>query len=281
MINFLKTPVYASLLVMAFSTFISCSDDENELKNDPMGLQLRADPVFGDVLTDAKGKTLYFFSNDAKGTSTCTGGCLTMWPKYHSAETSTDMEVDKAEIGEITRADGSKQTTYKGWPLYYFTGDNTANTINGDGLEKIWFVAKPDYMLMVVNSQLVGANGKNYKEDLSEGMGNTIYFTDDRGRTLYAFAPDKFNKNTFTKEDFSNDPIWPIYQMISGALPSIIADELIDNIDVFGKKQLTYKGWPLYYFGQDSQIGDNKGVSVPQPGVWPVVNENSSIAPSN
>lgn len=51
------------------------------------------------------------------------------------------------------------------------------------------------------------------------------------------------------------------------------------EIDVHGKMQLTYKGWPLYYFGQDQNRGETKGVSVPAPGVWPIVNMNTSQAP--
>ena len=52
-------------------------------------------------------------------------------------------------------------------------------------------------------------------------------------------------------------------------------------INVHGQDQLTYKGWPLYYFGQDSERGDNKGVSVPSPGVWPIINNATADAPAN
>jgi len=34
----------------------------------------------GDALAGPNGMTLYVFKNDANGTSTCTGGCATMWP---------------------------------------------------------------------------------------------------------------------------------------------------------------------------------------------------------
>jgi len=248
-------------------------------KNDKKGIQFREDAKFGTILTDKDGKTLYFFAMDAHGVSTCTGGCEAIWPVYYSTDASTDMAIDQTDIGTLTRADGSKQTTYKGWPLYYYASDTKADDVKGDGVNDIWFVAKPDYVLMVVRNQLIGANGIHYKEDLSVGDGLTTYFTDAKGRTLYAFAPDQFNTNTFTKEDFSNDAVWPIYQVTAGPIPSIIAQTAFANITVFGKTQLTYKGWPLYYFGQDMQRGDNKGVSVPQPGVWPVVNLQSPVAP--
>lgn len=269
-----------STLVVAFS---SCSkdDDTNPPANESKGIQVRSSGSFGNVLTDKDGKTLYFFSLDANGSSACTGGCEAIWPVYYSADASTDMNLNKDDIGVITRADGSKQSTYKGWPLYYYASDTNAGDIKGDGINSIWFVAKPDYVLMVVNNQLIGADGNHYKEDLSIGEEATQYFTDGKGRTLYAFSPDKFNTNTFTEEDFSNDAVWPIYQAAVGPVPSIISQDLIASITVFGKTQLTYRGWPLYYFGQDANRGDNKGVSVPQPGVWPVVNLSTSVALTN
>ena len=43
--------------------------------------------------------------------------------------------------------------------------------------------------------------------------------------------------------------------------------------------QVTYKGWPVYYFGGDANPGDTKGISVPNPGVWPVVTSDLPTAP--
>ncbi|PUV21852.1 hypothetical protein DCO56_26020 [Sphingobacterium athyrii] len=270
--------------MVTVSLFSACSKNDEgspdpEIKN--KGIQISSNTQFGNVLTDANGKTLYFFSNDTKGTSTCNGNCLATWPIYYSSETSTDVKIDKSLLGEITREDGSKQSTYKGWPLYYYAGDGQSGQAKGDAVNKIWYVAKPDYLLMIANAQLVGHDGKNYLSDYSEGTGKTIYLTDDKGRTLYAFKPDKFNKNNYTEADFSNDAIWPIYQKETGSLPSLVRTADIAVITVFGKKQLTYKGWPLYYFGQDQQRGDNKGISFPRVGIWPILNDNTAIAPTS
>ncbi|WP_312191146.1 hypothetical protein [Sphingobacterium sp.] len=272
------------LSVMTLGLFSSCSKSDAEspdVENKNKGIQIASNTQFGNILTDANGKTLYFFSNDSKGTSTCVGDCLAAWPVYYSSEASSDMEIDKSLLGEITRADGSKQSTFKGWPLYYYAADGQTGQVKGDAVNKIWYVAKPDYLLMVANAQLVGHDNKNYLGDYSEGTGKTSYLTDDKGRTLYAFKPDKFNKNNYTVADFSNDAIWPIYQKQTGSLPSLVSSADITVITVFGKKQLTYKGWPLYYFGQDQQPGDNKGISFPRVGIWPIVNENTTVAPSN
>ncbi|WP_286862344.1 MULTISPECIES: hypothetical protein [Sphingobacterium] len=279
-----KQVITGFIAMVTVSLFSACSKNDEgspdpEIKN--KGIQITSNMQFGNVLTDANGKTLYFFSNDTKGTSTCNGNCLATWPIYYSSETSTDVKIDKSLLGEITREDGSKQSTYKGWPLYYYAGDGQSGQAKGDAVNKIWYVAKPDYLLMIANAQLVGHDGKNYLSDYSEGTGKTIYLTDDKGRTLYAFKPDKFNKNNYTEADFSNDAIWPIYQKETGSLPSLVRTADIAVITVFGKKQLTYKGWPLYYFGQDQQRGDNKGISFPRVGIWPILNDNTAIAPTS
>ena len=134
---------------------------------------------------------------------------------------------------------------------------------------------------MLVNAQLVGNDGKNYTSTYTVGTGQTLYFSDGKGVTLYAFSPDNFNINNYTKPDFSNDATWPIYQTDQVVVPSTLDKTQFTSINVFGKKQLTYKGWPLYYFGPDGGVrGANKGVSVPTPGVWPVVTKDVAPAPA-
>lgn len=276
-----KSKLLIGLCLLTF--FFACSkkDDVKDPSSAKKGLQLASNAKFGAVITDNTGKTLYFFAIDANGTSGCTGGCEVIWPVYYSAELSDNAGINAADVGVITRADGKKQNTYKGWPLYYYKNDVAAGDINGDGVGGTWFVGKTDYSIMLVNNQLVGENTKQYTETLAEGPGITQYFTDGNGRTLYAFAPDKSNKNTYTNADFSNNGLWPLYESDVKSLPSVIKAEFAGQITVFGRKQLTYKGWPLYYFGQDTKRGDNKGVSYPVPGIWPVVKLSTTAAPLN
>lgn len=249
-------------------------------------VKLKKSPTLGSYLTDKDGKTLYFFSNDADGKNNCTGGCVGAWPVF-SGEAPTQANLDKglaaADFGTITTADGKKQITYKGWPLYYFSPKNVAepaNTITGDGAGNVWYVAKPDYTVMLINNQLTGNDGKKYKADYTEGEAKTIYLTDAKGRALYAFKNDKANKNNFTKEGVESKA-WIVYAADQIVVPSKLDKSLFSTIDVFGKKQLTYNGWPLYYFGQDEGVaGSNKGVSVPKPGVWPIAAKDIAAAPA-
>lgn len=227
-------------------------------------------------MTDGNGKTLYVFSMDAKGSSECTGGCEIAWPVYYTADLTVPTGVAASDLATITRADGKKQTTYKGWPLYTYASDVAKGDVNGDGSGGIWFVAKPDYSIMLANAQLVGSNGTSYLDGGVEGTGLTQYLTDGAGKTLYAYTPDTFNTNTYTKADLSNNSTWPIYESDILNVPSALKKDMMFQITAAGKKQLTYKGHPLYYYGPDAKRGDNKGVSVPKPGVWPILTINTA-----
>jgi hypothetical protein len=50
-----------------------------------------------------------------------------------------------SDLGTITRSDGTKQVTYDGHALYYFSGDSGAGTATGQGSDgfgaKWWLVA--------------------------------------------------------------------------------------------------------------------------------------------
>jgi predicted lipoprotein with Yx(FWY)xxD motif/photosystem II stability/assembly factor-like uncharacterized protein len=231
--------------------------------------------ALGSILTDSAGNTLYFFTKDAFDASVCEGGCKTNWPIFYNDDLQIGAGLDAADFSTILRADGDMQTAYKGWPLYYFINDHAAGETNGEDVGGVWYVAKPDYSIMLVDNQLVGADGINYNGSYEPGDEVVQYFVDDYGRTLYGFLPDEYNKNNYTEPDFSNDPIWPIYETINKTAPSVLDSSLFSVIDVHGRQQLTYKGWPLYYFGPDSmQRGLNKGVSVPSPGVWPIIQKD-------
>ena len=241
--------------------------------------------ALGQVLTGTDGKTLYFFAPDVNGDAACTGGCVDTWPVFYAENLTLGSSLKQGDFGTITRADNSKQTTFKGWPLYYYKNDAKAGDVAGENIGNVWQVAKPNYTLMLASRQLVGNDGKNYTFDTKEGTGNSLFLVDSLGRTLYAFASDKFNVNKYTKADLSNNPTWPIFERTAiGEIPSALnkADFAIINVPLStSKSQLTYKGWPLYYFGPDNgQRGSTKGVSVPRPGVWPVVNNTSVTAPN-
>jgi len=280
-----------TMAIFATVFLSSCSDDDDDAPPAAQAkVQLRSDAALGSILTDNSNRTLYSFANDFNGENNCTGGCAALWPIFYADDNLTQTLVgaglDLADFGTVSTTAG-KQTTYKGWPLYYYApaigGSNTpegAGENNGEGIGGIWHVAKPDYTIRLLNTQLIGNDGKSYTNAYVEGTGKTLYFTDAKGATIYTFSKDKQDKNNFTAADFSNNGVWPIYETDQVVVPSTLDKTLFGTITVFGKKQLTYKGWPLYYFGADNKLrGSNKGVSVPTPGIWPVGIKDAPLAP--
>jgi|GEM_PF-33563 len=235
------------------------------------GVKVMNNSTLGNIITDSYGRTLYFFTPDAMGMSNCVDGCLNNWPVFYAENLMLESGLDSADFGTITHPSGVMQNTYKGWPLYYFVNDTKAGDVKGEGLINKWFVAKPDYTIMLIDNQLTGKDGVNYKGDYTPGDETIQYLVDDYGNTLYTWINDLKDQNKFTDSLFAKNSVWPIYEQDMVVVPSTLDASDFEVIDVFGRKQLTFKGWPLYYFGEDMmQRGSNMGVSVPAPGIWPV-----------
>lgn len=282
--------IFKTLMLLFFANAMmmqyGCKkSDTTTTMDSPFVVNLATDPAKGQYLTDKHGQALYFFSNDYNGKNSCSGGCKAYWPYFYAGtltQANLGSGLNLADFDTIV-VHGENQTRYKGWPLYYYAPDGSnlepAGHITGESVED-WFVAKPDYTIMIANAQLVGINGKNYLGTYVEGVGKTEYFTDAKGLTLYTFSPDSFNVNKYTRPDFSNNGSWPIYDTTNIVVPSSLNKNLFSSITVYGRKQLTYNGWPLYYFGADLGVrGNNKGVSVPTPGFWPVATDDIKEAP--
>jgi predicted lipoprotein with Yx(FWY)xxD motif len=97
----------------------------------------------GKHLTDADGMSLYWFVKDSAGKSNCKGGCLEKWPAFYRAAIVPPAGVDASDFGTLTRDDGQKQTTFRGYPLYYFFKDKQAGDTNGQGIKNIWYLIDP------------------------------------------------------------------------------------------------------------------------------------------
>jgi predicted lipoprotein with Yx(FWY)xxD motif len=91
------------------------------------------------VLVDQNNRTLYGFTSDSAGSSTCTGACATTWPPLAGPATAGN-GVDKNNLATLTRSDGTVQVVYFGHPLYYFAGDTKPGDANGEGIGGTWFM---------------------------------------------------------------------------------------------------------------------------------------------
>ena len=109
-----------------------------------------ANSRYGAILTDARGRTLYGFANDANGKSTCYQQCAQAWPPVVAqGPPQAAQGLNPALLTAVARQDGRMQVMYGKWPLYYFSGDQQAGQTNGQGVKGVWFV--------------VGASGKLVK----------------------------------------------------------------------------------------------------------------------
>ena len=61
-------------------------------------------------------------------------------PLLTPGEPSAGEGVTSGAVGLITRAGGSKQITYNGWPLYHFAGDEMAGDAKGQSSGDVWFM---------------------------------------------------------------------------------------------------------------------------------------------
>jgi predicted lipoprotein with Yx(FWY)xxD motif len=101
-------------------------------------------PALGeDVLANLKGRTLYSLSAERGSHFICTGGCLSLWHPLlipHNTE-----PLGPVKLGVVTRPEGKVQVTYRGRPLYRFSGDAAPGDANGQGFKDVgtWRAAMP------------------------------------------------------------------------------------------------------------------------------------------
>jgi predicted lipoprotein with Yx(FWY)xxD motif len=89
----------------------------------------------GRILVDSRGHTLYLFEKDRRGMSACSGLCTTYWPPLlTNGKSIAGKGVKRSLLGSIRRADGTRQVSYAGHPLYHFFGDTKRGQTNGEGL---------------------------------------------------------------------------------------------------------------------------------------------------
>lgn len=91
--------------------------------------------------------TVYMFEGDKGASSSCSGACAQVWPPVTtSAAATAGGAAVSADLGTITRADGTKQVTYKGHPLYFFEKDKDSGDAYGQGVVGFgasWYVIAP------------------------------------------------------------------------------------------------------------------------------------------
>jgi predicted lipoprotein with Yx(FWY)xxD motif len=108
--------------------------------------------AYGRILFDGHGFALYAFTADSHGHSACRGACARAWPPYVVAgRLRAGPGVDRSLTGTIRRADGTRQVTYKGRPLYYYVGDRRPGQVFCQDVFEfggLWLVVRPSGRLV-------------------------------------------------------------------------------------------------------------------------------------
>jgi predicted lipoprotein with Yx(FWY)xxD motif len=210
----------------------------------------------GDILVDGEGRTIYIFDNDEEGVSNCSGGCLMAWPPLL---TEGDPEAGTgvtAEIGTITRSDGTTQVTVNGFPAYYYRNDAAAGDTNGHGVNNVWWVFDP-----------AGEAQRPAKVGVAEHPTLGMILVDGEGMTLYRFDNDTAGVSNCSGGCLT---AWPplltefepvALEGVNGEIGTITRSD--------GTMQVTVNGFPLYYWQNDEAAGDANGQGVNN--IWWVV----------
>jgi predicted lipoprotein with Yx(FWY)xxD motif len=238
-------------------------------------VNLGEDASLGSFLVDGKGMTLYLFTKDTPHTSNCYEKCATAWPPLlTSGETAAGEGVDASLLGTTTRTDGTVQVTYNSWPLYYFQKDKAPGDVLGQNVNDVWFVVAPSGEMIgpaatempatEVPAAAEGAATVNLAKN--DALGS--FLVDGQGMTLYLFTKDSPNTTVcYDKCAVAWPPLLTTGDTVAGE--GVDASLLGTTTRTDGTVQVTYNGWPLYYFEKDKAPGDVLGQDV--NGVWYVV----------
>lgn len=208
-------------------------------RTQPLSVQLSDHPTYGKILTDSNGRSLYVIARDIPNTGIIAdlGDVSRFYPPFFAESMPGGRGIDTTEFGILTRPDGSKQTTYRGWPLYYYLNDRAAGDAKSQGANNITFLARTEYTLMVL-------------ENVSYG----IYLTTPDGLTLY--APENANSTVRSAGllPFRASPV-------VGPSPLVTSGDFSEVVGINGTPQTAFRGRPLWLHSGDRAPGVISGGS--------------------
>jgi predicted lipoprotein with Yx(FWY)xxD motif len=115
----------------------------------------------------------------------------------------------------------------------------------------------------------VRANGANHIRVVMTATNKTLnkkVLVNRKGMTLYSLSVERNGKFICTKTCLS---IWKPLTLAKGAVATGVAHlTVVKRPD--GRRQVAYRGGPLYTFAQDMLMGDVKGNGLKDVGVWRV-----------
>jgi predicted lipoprotein with Yx(FWY)xxD motif len=139
--------IAASLLIAACGSSSSSSTTSSAASTQPAA-QTTSSPAsavvvktasnsLGTILIDSQGRTLYHLSGEQNGKFICTSSaCVGVWHPLIAPSSGTPSG-EVGSLGTVKRPDGTVQVTYKGTPLYTFTGDQQSGETKGQGIKDV------------------------------------------------------------------------------------------------------------------------------------------------
>lgn len=123
------------------------------------------------------------------------------------------------------------------------------------------------------NAALLPATSSFATVELAQSSFGPI-LVDSQGMVLYLFTPDQGGESTCYDDCAINWP--PLVVEESAVVGEGLDDALVGTTQrTDGSLQVTYAGWPLYYFISDVSPGDTKGQGV--GGVWYVISPGGDM----
>jgi len=216
-------------------------------------ITVQTSPFVGKYLADSRGIALYVYGVDFPGdceyepVSNCYNDCEIAWPIFNAQERTLAPELDDGDFGTIERADGTYQTTYRGWPLYYYKDDFEPGDVTGQGKGRIWHLAElelPNIVIMRVEQ--------------------TRFLGDVDGKALYTYAGDTVGtaesppvsactgacRDAF--EPYAPSTITPVSYLEPTLFGFFVSHD--------GIAQVAYRGAPLYRSKADVRSGQTNGL---------------------
>ncbi len=229
----------------------------------------------GPILVGPNGMTLYLYKKDTAGVSNCTGGCAAAWPPLTVTGAPTVGSGVTGTLGTIKRTDGSTQVTYNGWPLYYYAADTKAGDTNGQGFGSVWYVVAPTEAAAPGGAASTGttstassttsagatvsASTSSTSSTLTVAQNATLgsVLVGPNGMTLYMFKKDSAGVSNCSGACAG---IWPPLTVTGAPTAGAGVTGTVGTIKrADGSMQVTYNGWPLYYYAADKKAGDATG----------------------
>ena len=139
--------IAASLLIAACGSSSSSSTTSSAASTQPAA-QTTSSPSsavvvktasnsLGTILVDSQGMTLYHLSGEQNGKFICTSSaCVGIWHPLIAPSSGTPSG-EVGSLGTVKRPEGTVQVTYKGTPLYTFTGDQQSGETKGQGIKDV------------------------------------------------------------------------------------------------------------------------------------------------